>query len=52
METDKFDAKQLPIESTSTAMLFIDPVTGWFEVARVSDEDKVSAHTSHLFNQV
>ena len=45
------DKKGLPIVLTLTAMTFIDPVTGWFEIVEVPPDDKSSAHVSQLFNQ-
>ena len=33
-------------------MAFIDPATGWFEIAKVLNNDKTSAQISQLFNQV
>ena len=33
-------------------MTFIDPASGWFEIAEVPDTDKTSARVSRLFDQV
>ena len=33
-------------------MFSIDPATGWFEIAQVLDNDKLSAKIAQLFSQV
>ena len=47
----RLDTKGVPITLTLTAMTFIDPSTGWFEIAEVPSTDKFSARISRLFNQ-
>ena len=39
-------------ELSLTAMTFIDPATGWFEIVEVPTIDKSSARISQLFDQV
>ena len=50
IETNQMDKNGSPIILTLTAMTFIDPVTGWFEIAEVPVNDKSSARVSQLFN--
>ena len=52
IKTNKKDSKGLPIELVLVAMTFIDPATGWFEIAEVPYEDQSSARISKLFDQV
>ena len=51
VKTQRLDTKGVPITLTLTAMTFIDPSTGWFEIAEVPSTDKSSARISQLFNQ-
>ena len=46
------DGKLEEREITLQGMTFIDPATGWFEIAEVPDTDKTSARISRLFDQV
>ena len=39
-------------EISLQGMTFIDPATGWFEIAEVPEADKTSARISRLFDQV
>ena len=48
----KLDAKGIPIMLTLTAMTFIDPSTGWFEIVEVPSVNKTLACISRLFNQI
>ena len=50
IETNQMDKKGIPIDLTLTAMTFIDPETGWFEIIEVPEKDKFSASVSQLFN--
>ena len=50
-KTQRLDTKGVPITLTLTAMTFIDPSTGWFEITEVPSIDKSSARISRLFNQ-
>ena len=43
--------KRLPVELTLTAIIFIDPATGWFEISQVPDHEKSSARISQLFDK-
>ena len=51
VKTQRLDTKGVPITLTLTAMTFIDPSTGWFEITEVPSIDKSSARISRLFNQ-
>ena len=51
VKTQRLDAKGVPITLILTAMTFIDPSTGWFEIAKVLSIDKMSSYISRLFNQ-
>ena len=44
--------KPKKVDLELTAMTFIDPATGWFEVAEVPSIDKSSARISNLFDDV
>ena len=44
--------KPKKVDIELTAMTFIDPATGWFEVAEVPSIDKSSARISNLFDDV
>ena len=50
-KTQRLDTKDVPITLTLIEMTFIDPSTGWFEIAEVPSTDKSSARISRLFNQ-
>ena len=51
VKTQRLDTKGVPITLTLTEMTFIDPRTGWFEIAEVPSTDQSSARISRLFNQ-
>lgn len=42
--------KTKEVEIQLQAMTFVDPATGWFEIAEVPLQDKTSARISNLFN--
>ena len=50
IETNQIDKTGIPIKLTLTAMTFIDPVSDWFGIVKVPENDKFSAHRSQLFN--
>ena len=47
----RLDSKGIPIAFTLVAMIYIDPVTGQFEIVQVPSTDQSSARISQLFNQ-
>ena len=51
INTHKLDAKDISITLTLSAIIFIDPSAGWFEIVEVPSEDKTLARISRLFNQ-
>ena len=51
VKTKKLDTKGVPIRLILTAMIFINPSTGWFEIVQAPSVNKTSGRISKLVNQ-